>query len=174
MPTRSKRSKIPPHFINPHAEAPLPNACQTASNSAGLGRTLWFDSGGRFVSIKLFWSWFSKEGFILCKTTHSINETRESAGEVWDHMRKRVECEYLRVLNGVEEIYCGAALHQRSSLDDEEETEQQRSSLIDLTDQWSTFVPDTTDPTDAIIRKWFADTTLYGFCTTLEDTASDW
>ena len=125
MPTRWKSSKIPPHSINPHAEANperVSNCIELRwswSNSSGLGPR---------TCIELCWSWFSKEGFILFKTINNNKETRERAGEVWENMRKRVEWEYLRAHNGVEEIYCGAALYHDEELHhDEEEAKQKRA-----------------------------------------------
>ena len=126
MPTRWKSSKIPPHSINPHAEA----NSERVSNWGILQWLAWSNSSGLGprTCIELCWSWFSKEGFILCKTIKNNKETRERAGEVWENMRKRVELEYLRAHNGVEEIYCGAALYHDEELHhDEEEAKQKRA-----------------------------------------------
>ena len=110
MPTRWKSSKIPPHSINLHAEANSERVLDWSITS-GFGPRSHHCIEVDHSCIEVCWSWFSKEGFIRCKTIKNNNETRERAGEVWENMRKRVEWQCLREHNGVEEIYCGAALY---------------------------------------------------------------
>ena len=56
----------------------------------------------------MVWSWMSKNRFIHFKQG-KYGETPERAGEVWEHMRRRVEPEDFRVnWKGEEEMFCGA------------------------------------------------------------------